>query len=372
MRTPKPFYWKSHRAWYVNIAGRKTRLTPRGVNCAKTDKEAQRVALQEYHRIMAGRQPMKADCRVVDLIDAFLAHKKEDPELKPGTYQFYAPALDKEVRGSFGRFVGTRRVSEVTEQLVDDWIKRDHATVKRATPKGLVDTGRKTSANYRHNLLRAVRAVFRYGQRKHKVPNPIEGIKLPTPEARNVYLDGQQWAKVVETLGKSEDGGCLLDLLSVLRETGARPWEVRNAEARHLDGRRLVFPQAESKGKRKVRVVKLTDPAFAVVQRLALKHPEGKLFRNYKGNSWTHNALAYRLWRLSKRLGFKVSAYQLRHSWATDAIANGASLPAIAFFLGNSVKMIETVYGHVDRKDEFLDGEFRKAIGKATRKAVGE
>jgi len=359
MRTPQPFYWQSHKAWYLNLNGKKIRLTPRGVNCTETDKEAQQAARQEYHRIMASGQPMKADCQVVDLIDAFLAHKKEDPDLKPGTYQFYAPALTG--RGSFGRFVGKRRVSEVTEQLVDNWIKT-HATVKRATPKGLVDTGRKTSANYRYNLLRAVRAVFRYGQRKHRIPNPIEGIRLPTPEARNTYLSSNQWAKVVAVLEKSDV--CLLDLLTVLRETGCRPREARQAEARHLDGHRLVFPQVESKGRRKTRVVKLTDTASAIVQRLALKYPEGVLFRNKKGNPWTHSALAYRLWRLSKRLGFKVSAYQLRHSWATDAIANGASLPAIAFFLGNSVKMIETVYGHIERKDEFLDAEFKKAVGQ--------
>ena len=179
-----------------------------------------------------------------------------------------------------------------------------------------------------------------------------------------MYLETAQWSKLVALLGKARDGGALLDLLTVLRETGCRPKEARIVEARHIDGHRWVFDVLESKGKKRRRVVKLTDTAFTICQRLALKYPEGPLFRNRNGKPWSHRAVDYRLWRLSRKLGFSVTAYSLRHSWATDAIGRGASLAAIAFFMGHQgTKMLETVYSHVDRKDEFLDSEFKKAIG---------
>jgi len=353
MRQPKPYHKHigkgknaKGRGWYANIGpnGRPVRLA--------TEEEGETVAWNKYHSLMAGRQPIKVDCRVVDLFARFLEyHKLRSAD---ATVDFYANALH-----SFGEFVGNLRVCDLTPQHIDEWIERCHWTVKR--------TGKPTSNNYRRNLIRAVKAAFRWGQRKQKIPNPVADYELPPARPRDTYLTPAQSENLFAEVARSRDRGALLDMVTILRETGCRPGEARRVEARHLDreGRRWVFEREESKGKRSKRIVKLTDTAFELCCRLALKHPEGPLFRMRNGKPWNRHTLGYRLYRLSKKLGFKVTPYTIRHAWATDAIARGASLQAIALFLGHSsLRMLTEVYQHVDRRDDFLEAEFRKAVGQ--------
>ncbi len=90
-------------------------------------------------------------------------------------------------------------------------------------------------------------------------------------------------------------------------------------ESRHFDrdGRCWLFPREESKGKKESRIVHLNNRAFEICQRLALKYPDGPLFRNRKGNRWTHNGFDNRCKRVALRLGFHVTPYRcsphLRH-----------------------------------------------------------
>jgi integrase len=260
MRQPKPYHKHigkgknaKGRGWYANIGpnGRPVKLA--------TEEEGETVAWDKYHSLMAGRQPVKADCRVVNLFARFLEyHKLRSAD---ATVDFYANALE-----SFGQFVGNLRVVDLTPQHIDNWIERCHWTVKRVTKKGVVDTGKFTSNNYRRNLIRAVKAAFRWGQRKQKIPNPVADYELPTARPRDTYLTPAQSDKLFAEVAKSRDGGALLDLLTVLRETGCRPAEARSVEARHLDreGRRWLFEREESKGKRVRRIVKLTEIGYLI------------------------------------------------------------------------------------------------------------
>ena len=47
-------------------------------------------------------------------------------------------------------------------------------------------------------------------------------------------------------------------------DTGARPKEVRQVEARHVLGSKWVFPRPEAKGKRKPRVIHLTPNVLEI------------------------------------------------------------------------------------------------------------
>jgi len=82
-------------------------------------------------------------------------------------------------------------------------------------------------------------------------------------------------------------------VLTVLKESGCRPEDVRAVDGRHFDraGRCWSLPKTEAKGKKFVRIVHLTDTAFEICERLLAKHPKGVLFRNRLGNAWTRHAL---------------------------------------------------------------------------------
>ena len=342
MRRPKPYFKKSHRAWYVNLNGRPKRLA--------SEEEGEEAAYREYDALMAGRQPIKDDTPVVAVLDRFLDYHKA--KSADATYQFYHNALD-----SFAHFIGPKlRLSDLKPGHVYDWIERSHRTAKKATLAGMVDTGRPTTDNYRRNLMRAVKAAFRWAERREDIDrSPVRNVELPTARPRDAYLTPAQFDKLMAAIAGSRDGGCLFDLITVVRETGCRPGEARRIESRWFDreGRCWVFPVAQSKGKREKRVILLTDKAFEICQRLALKNPEGPIFRTSKGNPWTRRAFSNRLYQLSDKLGFSAFPYLVRHCFATDAIIRGVDLQTIATLMGHSdLGMLSKVYQHIEKRSD--------------------
>ena len=340
MRQPKPYFKKSHRAWYANIGsnGRPVRLA--------SEEEGEAKAWERYYQIMADRQPVKPDGLVVDLLERFLDHHHKNS--KPATYQFYARPVNL-----FAQFIGpTLRLANLKASHVYDWI----------------DTLPPASDNYRRNQIRAVKAAFKWAERREYIDrSPVRNVKVPPARPRDVYLMPDQWDKLVAEVSKSHDGGCLLDIITVLKETGCRPQEARRVEARHFDreDKCWVFPVDESKGEREKRVVLLTDRAFEICQRLALKRPEGPIFRNSKGRPWTRHALVSRLYRLSKKLGFRVCPYAVRHTFATDAILRGVDLQTIATLGGwTDLKMLSRVYQHIRKRSDHLRASLKRAVGE--------
>ena len=103
---------------------------------------------------------------------------------------------------------------------------------------------------------------------------------------------------------------------------------------------------------------------LAVTRRLALKNPEGPIFRNNSGKPWTKNALIQQCKRMTKKLGFHVCPYAIRHMFATDAIIRGVDIVTIAELMGHkSLKMLHRIYQHVRKRSDHL----RKALDQATR-----
>jgi integrase len=310
---------------------------------------------------MVAQQPLKEDCPVASVLDHFLEHHKN--KSAPATYEFYFHALN-----SFAHYIGPKlRVCDLKPAHVEDWIDHNHRTAKRATPKGTIDTGKPTSDNYRRNLIRAVKAAFRWAERRGNIDrSPIRYVELPTARSRDVYLMPEQWDKLIAKVAKSRDGGCLLDLITVMKETGCRPQEARRVEARHFkrDEKCWEFPVLESKGKKEKRVVLLTDKAFEICQRLALKNPEGPMFRTSAGKPWTRRALSFRLYSLSEKLGFEICPYAIRHTFATDAIVNGVDLQTIATLMGHvDLGMLSRIYQHIKRRSDHLRAGLNKAVG---------
>src|SRR5207237_557012 len=148
----------------------------------------------------------------------------------------------------------------------------------------------------------------------------------------------QQWPHV---LGACTDQQ-FRDLLTFMWESGARPQEAVNVEARHYDpaAKRLVFPKEESKGKKFQRVIYLTDVAAAIVERLIQQWPEGKLFRNENNLPWNRNAIRcrFRRQRIHSRVKVKVAGicgYAIRHSFATNALRAGVDPVTLAVLMGH-------------------------------------
>jgi integrase len=326
----RPYYKQSHKAWYVNLNGRPVRLASLS--------EGEEAA---WNRFNALTQPVD---KVVEVVRRFLTHHNANSA--PATHRFYSKALD-----AFCRHIApTTRVADLRPYHVTQWI----------------DAWKKPiGSNYKRNLIRAVKTCFRWAEDQEYIErSPLRKLKVPPATARGdeTYLTPEQWEKLANYVGH----GCLFDLIAVMREVGCRPQEIRRVEARHFDreGRCWVFPKSESKGKREPRIVHLTDCAHHICQRLALKYHEGPIFRN-GGQPWTAGILDYHLQRLSQKVGFRVTPYSIRHTFATDAIIRGVDLQTIATLMGHSdLKMLSKVYQHIRRRSDHIKEGLRKATGE--------
>jgi integrase len=130
--------------------------------------------------------------------------------------------------------------------------------------------------------------------------SPIAKMERPEGGTRTLTISPEEFA---ELLGKNRDVH-FRDLLEFSWEAGGRPQEVKGLEARHVDWKRslCVYHYLEAK-KEKTRVIYLTDKALSMVRRLAKTNPEGKLFRNTRGEPWTANAVRCRFKRLEEKVG---------------------------------------------------------------------
>lgn len=328
----KPYFKKSHKAWYVDIDSKPYRLGK--------DKEA---AFQEYHRLMSGQMPATPQLTVCQLFDQFLNWTQRNRA--PRTYDWYVAHLS-----SFAAYVGPKlRIGDVKPHHVDSWLLRCYPN---------------SGESHRNGACRALARAFNWAvKRRTLATSPIAGMERPAYEPSEDFLSPAQWEELI-ALVKPEDP--FHDYVTFLWETGARPQEARILTAAHFDraGRRLVLERANSKGKRDRRVIRLNDAALAIVERLALKYPDGPIFRNRRGEPWKGFALNNRFSRLSKQLGYKVYPYMLRHGFCTRALKRGVDPLTVATLMGHAnAAMVMKVYSHLAQDDAYLEEKLRQATG---------
>jgi integrase len=154
------------------------------------------------------------------------------------------------------------------------------------------------------------------------------------------------------------------DALLTLWATGCRPCELCRFESRHLDAPALAFVLDEHKTERtgRPRVILLPPAVLELCRRLAERHPSGPLFRNCKGQPLSPDRLRNWVFKTRRRLRLgKVTPYGYRHSFATDALANGVPDAQVAALLGHGgTAMLHRHYSHLTAKAQAL----RQALGQ--------
>jgi hypothetical protein len=172
----------------------------------------------------------------------------------------------------------------------------------------------------------------------------------------------------LKTSGFTEKFGKFLWLL---RLTGARPVELRNAEAHNYQNGRIVFRWNARRGyvhktaakTQRDRVIFLTPEAQAYTEECIKQFPEGPIYRTLRKAKWvqTNCTNKWRRWLLlrPKVVAFmeehdidpgQVRMYNFRHSWACNYLDRTGDIFGAAMMLGTSVKMLQTRYFHMDEE----------------------
>jgi len=174
----------------------------------------------------------------------------------------------------------------------------------------------------------------------------------PLSRGREALVTAEQHARLMEAATPA-----LRDALTFLRETGCRPAELCALTAAHVDLQAGVCVLAQPKSDRtdRPRLIFLSEEARRVVERLIGQRPDGPLFLTTFGRPWTTDKLRSRLYKVARSVGLKTMPYGYRHTYATDALANGVSDALVAELLGHSgTATLHKHYSHLTARREAL------------------
>jgi integrase len=331
-RPVKPWFRKSKGTWYVTVNGKKISLGVKG-------RENRREAYDAWHRL-AGEQEEaerpKPPASVRTILDAFLADAES--RVKAKTMRVYRYLLSP-----FADAHGDTLADALTPTVAEAYSRK---------PAWKPQT--------RHAFLTTLGTALRWAERAGLIDrNPLLGVRKPPKVGRGM-----------EALLEPEESSALLDaatppfrlFLKVLHANGARPGEVAAITAENFDADagqvRLAEHKTAYRGLR--RVIYLTPEAVALLVRQREQHPAGALLRNSRGEAWTENAIGLAMRRTRERAGVPHAvAYGLRHSFATDALANGVPDAQVAELLGHrGTAVLHRHYAHLEAK------ALREALGR--------
>ncbi len=194
------------------------------------------------------------------------------------------------------------------------------------------------------NIRRAyLKAFFRFLVGKGVLPeNPIK-FKRRKDEGRARAIPVKVLEKLLKLPDKNTFAGLRnYTLILFSLDTGARPSEALSLLPKHFDLESLevVIPREISKT-RATRIVPLSETVSFWIKKLLSVRPkewgeEVPVFCTCDGRKMKENSWNKTLERYSKKLGYKITPYDLRHSFALLSLREGMNPFALQKILGHS------------------------------------
>ena len=327
----KPWHRKG-RGWFLELHGKQ-------INLGNDQEEA----FARYHQIMAGQAP--TGTQVSGILDAYLDWCKLHRD--PKTYLWYKIRCKSFWESMKSRDLSMLDAADLKPLHLEEWLQ-EHPT---------------WNPGMRRTALRAIQRSYNWAVKQGRLDrSPIAHMEKPPQGQRDNVILPEMYDTI---LGKVK--GPFRDLLVVAWEVGCRPQEILRVEARHFDGEKWVFPKKESKGKKRIRIVYLTEAAVEIVRRRAKDFPSGPIFRNRSGKPWTPYSVNCRFCRLQLKIGRKFALVDFRHSFVTRLLKAGIDPITISTLCGHAdLSMIAKVYAHLQQDA----GHLQKALAKGALTSV--
>ena len=328
-------------AWCSSITGKYAPLRDEGGNIIK-GKENEAAAKRAYYlaAIKAGETPKGQSAptpTVGELANDYLVFLRKNRA--PSSH-----ANAKETLVLFLRFVGdTRKATEIGRHELRNFI-----------------ASKTTWGTHRQGAgIAHVVAAFNYGIETGKlVGNQFGKFKKPANQSRVVLLSQEQEAEIIKAIGAKP----FADYWQFLLLSGARPDEGARVEAKNLvetaNGLQVVLHEHKAARKTgKVRVIYLNPEAATIARKWAAINPQGPIFTRKGGKSWSDKARVSQWERIRNKiqaakgedfLNDEYTLYACRHTFATRKLAQGIPVAVVATLCGNTPRMIEQVYGHLN------------------------
>jgi integrase len=350
-RGPKPTvrYWSSRKA-YACWIGQTRHFLARGPDDAPSG-PTYLAALDQFRKLVAQDDGKGTDDYLISaLMNQYRAHLKASRKSgAPGVFEIMA-------RGFTAKH-GKLKVRDLKPHMVETWLS-------------LQDNWNNTTKAHAGTL---ILASVSWARKKGFIQtDPLAGrVELPQPvlRGRDARMSEELMDLLIDEARRNKMRSQeFADLLWVLRTTGARPGEIRAAEAFNYEKGKLIFrwnaPRGyiwkNAKKTQRDRVIFLTPEVRAHVEKLVAAKPKGLIFRTPRDAGWLATSIGNK-WRwLVQRprvLAYckehdidpgSLKPYNFRHSWACNYLDTTGDIFGAAMMLGTSVKMLQTRYFHMD------------------------
>jgi integrase len=345
---------KTYVLQYRNSGGRSRRYSIGLHGSPWTCEEARGRATHLLREIARGNDPLdaRAEARdaltVNELADLYLSEgPAEKPDKKASSWSIDRSNIDRHVRPLLGRKIApSLRRSDVTRFQADVTAGKTAADV-RTKPRGraIVRGGKGTAGR----SMAVLAAMLQFAVGRGWLPeNPAKGVKPAKGEKKERFLTRAEVVALADTLADMEEEGALNPRMAaairLLMLTGARKSEVLTLRWREVDIERGLLRLADSKTGAKTIVL-----AGVASEVLAGLPSDGEfVFPAIRGEG--HVVGLQKAWeRIRARAPSLegVRLHDLRHSFASFAVADGATLYLVGKVLGHKQARTTEIYAHL-------------------------
>lgn len=189
--------------------------------------------------------------------------------------------------------------------------------------------------------------MLRYAEQlgyRRKGSNPCKGMPRYKRELPGRYLSPAEYQRLARTLDQFEvQEPSVVAAIRLIMFTGARQGEIATLRWEHVQPPRLMLPDSKTGAK----IIWLNRPAFDVLDALPEQRATGFVFRS-KQSPDRPIALNVPWTRIRRHAALPdVRLHDLRHSFASVAIADGVPLSIIGKLLGHALPETTARYAHL-------------------------
>ena len=360
------------------IGGRngQTRRVTIGRHGTLTPHQARKEARRLLGEVAAGRDPAEAraearrDITVAELCVLYLAEGVATK--KSSTIRMDRSRMERHIKPLLGR----RRIRSVTRADVERFMQ-EIAAGKTACDQKMGIRGRAIVKGGKGVAARTVGllgGIFTFAlNRGLRADNPVRGVKRFPDNKRERFLSPIEMARLGDTLAAAELAGeshSAVNAIRLLALTGCRRSEILTLRWDYIDWEHacLRLPDSKTGGK----VVPLGAAALEVLAGLPQSKDNPYVLPGAKGGHFVGLPKAWQ--RIRKRAGLdNVRLHDLRHSFASVAVAGGDSLYLVGKVLGHRQSRSTEVYAHLaDDPVRAVADRAAEAISTAMRGSAKE
>lgn len=329
----------------------------------QTPEGARAAALDALGKLSRGEDPA-AERRermtvksVAELIDLYLSDgPATKPDKRQSTWEIDASNLNRHIRPLLGRRLADGVTNAEAARAIRD-IASGKTAVSRTGGKARARINVTGGEGTARRTRTTAAAMFAWGI-KHGVvkTNPFSGIPVVAAPIRERFLSPPETASLIEALDEAEGAGAVsldcCDAIRLLLFTGARKTEITALRWSEVEfaRARLSLPPERTKagGKTGRRYIALSDVAVEILNRRALVKNSSSFV--FPADSEAGHLIALRrpFLKVCERAGLQgLRIHDLRHTFASMAIASGHSLYAVGKALGHANSRTTERYAHL-------------------------